>query len=310
MSRGGLLSFSNCAFVLSIWMMACGTVWLLGLYDVFEKVRIEMVEIALYVGCVGLILRAPKWFGDLAHWWGALATLGLTGATILTLMRLGKMEEKDVDTFNLVNMTIYGLVGWHLRSTLICSGAVLFLMLWLEFKMVFGPGFILVGYDDAHRVASATLVSGLVTVGGSILKLKFETNLFAPGMLWFGSFVFFLSLLIVSSSMYCSFWEHNYSFHNWVALISYGLALFGGNYCDISQIRGFGGTFAVLWLLEKYFEFMPATVKAWAWATFFLGLIGFGINMYGRVTFGKYFNPMYVSTPLSVSSGEFEAKDE
>lgn len=186
--------------------------------------------------------------------WGLLFAVGLTIATTLTTIR----SHYDIDTYCIVNMIIYAVSGIHIESSLICSIAVLFLMFYIVFGGEFGLGF------RANFVPTATFISGVVTCVGSILEIK-STNtiarLFVPGMLWFGSFVFFCSLLIISSSM----WDH-------------------------------GRTY--IYLMEKYCEFMPNKIEVWAWMTLIIGLALYMLNMHYRVTFEKYglkkyFNPMF-----------------
>lgn len=303
MSAEGIKSFSNFAFVMFIIMMLFGGVSLVGLYGVFDDVSIEVVEGFLYVVLSLCIWKVPKWFGELSYVWGLLFAGGLTCATVLTMVRI---DGGSANVFYFMNVLIYAVVGMYLKSTCVCAVSVMFLMFWLEFRAAFGIGHVVMGYEKPSMIPFTTSMAGVVTGIGLVLRvgsyddvenlvLKY-VKLFVPGMLWFGSFVFYLSLLIVSSSPYCSLTTNNYFIHNSVAMMMYIGAVFGGNYYNVAQIRGFGGTFFVLWMMEKCCEFLPFDFTTWAWSTFVVGILGFGLNMYGRVVFEgqnirKYFSP-------------------
>jgi hypothetical protein len=98
-----------------------------------------------------------------------------------------------------------------------------------------------------------------------------------------GTFGYFVGLLTLASRYYyyrSSDWfmlETKYWAWQILAVVSGIAALYLGNMLDLTYLRGIGGTFFCLYLLEKYYE-IPWRGIGWAWST--LGLAGI---LYGFV---------------------------
>lgn len=296
----GLLSFSNFIFTISIVMIVAASCWLFGLYfvPIIAYVPINVIECVLYVVLGLCIHQAHFWHGSLAYIWGLLYACGLTGTTILSAV---SHDWNTYTLFNFVNMMIHGVTGVYLQSKMICCVSVLFFMSLIGFNVGFGHGFILFGFHKKDVIASAMISSGLVTLVGCVLKINPSSLgifskpalLFVPGMLWFGSYVFYLSLLIMSSKYYAN--PDTYVFNNMLTIVLGVLALVFGNLYNISQLTGISGTFFVIWLLEKYLDFMPSNNSARALSVLLIGVALYLINMYFRIEFEKsgiekYFN--------------------
>lgn len=142
------------------------------------------------------------------------------------------------------------------------------------------------------------MASGITTALGTLLSihsaniaagsdiLMKNAELFVPGMLWFGPFVFFISLLITSSSAYSK--GPQYTNNNLITVICAVSAVLVGNLYDIPQLSGISGTVFFIFLLEKYCEFMPNRVEVWAWTTLILGIMLYLANVHYRMEFEKY----------------------
>lgn len=275
----GLLTFSNFTFVISIMMIVSTVVWLFGLYfiQIIATMPLQLIEIALY-GFLSLgIHQAPVLFGNLAYIWGLLFAFGLTATTVLTGART---KTGNITLLDFVNMLIHGFVGVYLESKMICFVSVMFLMS-------------LIGFNERHEekniAPSATFASAIVTFLGCYFKLHpIETlDLFVPGMLWLGPFVFYISLLIMSSLYYHNKFSPAYTNMNIITILCGVSAVYFGNVLDISQLYGFGGTFFTIFLLEKYCEIMPNNSIVWAWSTLFFGGLLYMFNVHMRLEFEK-----------------------
>jgi hypothetical protein len=271
-------------------MIGLAISWLFGIYFliIINTIPQLFIEIIMYVGLSYLIVRSPDWFRDMSHIWGLLFTLLLTLATILTSARL---QLDTMHVFYFVNMMINGFAGVYLLSTLICGVAVMWFMSLIGFQMGFGMGYISFGYGYKNQdlIPSATIIAGIVTLAGCYLKNVnpiSKLKLFVPGMLWLGPFVFFVSLLILSSRMYAR--SNQYIINNIITIICGLGALLYGNLYNVPQLIGYSGTFVSIFLLEKYCEIVPYNSTAHAWSALCLGIILYVVNMYYRVEIEKY----------------------
>ncbi len=284
----GLITFSNVVFALSISMIVMGSVWLFGIHflAIITLIPLHILELLLYGGLTYCINRAPDWFGELAYVWGFLFACGLSATTFLTMVR----ANINFSVFNLVNVIIHGVVGVYLQSTMISFMAVVFFMALIGFNFALGQGFISLGYEEIDIIPSATFASGVVTLLGCYFKQHpfNHVSLFVPGMLWLGPLVFYVSLLIMSSSLYHGSKNGPYVNMNLITVIAGVCALFFGNVYSISQLAGIGGTFFTIFLLEKYYELMPNRVETWAWSTLLLGIVLYTVNIHYRTEIENY----------------------
>jgi hypothetical protein len=311
----GLISFSDFMFIISIGMIACALIWLFGIHFIFILSfawSIETIEFVFYPFLTMCVYFTPAWFNkDLWHIWGLLFVCGLHALTILTGY---KTRSGNISLYYFVNMVIHGIVGIYLESTFICGMSILFLMSLIGFKFGFGRGYFEVGYSssDTNIIPSATFAAGLVTLGGVIVRVMINSNdqllvtnnlfrnalLFAPGALWIGPFVFYVSLLIISSYFYDT--DKKYVTNNVIAFMLYVFSVFIGSTFNINQLSGFSGTFFVLFLLEKYIDLMPNRSEVWAWSILLSGIALYVLNMHFRQKFAEYgFEQYFHILPLT-----------
>jgi len=302
----GVLTFSNFLLVISIVLMFSAFVWLFGIYfaTIVLLMPAEMIEVVLYSGLSYALYKTQEFFGsELGYIWGLFFALGLTTTTIITGIRT---KGDNIQLFNFANMVIHAVAGIYLKSSLISAVSILFLMGLIGFQIGIGPGFVTVGYKEKDVIATATVVSGIITLIGTYFSIELASSislspflnnvkLFLPGMLWFGPFVFFLSMLIVSSSSYCGV-RYNHKSENYNTYVNNNImtivlslsAVLCGNLYGISQLSGYSGTFFVLYIFQKYFEVMPNNKETWAWTTLFLGALLYMINVYYRTEIEMY----------------------
>lgn len=122
------------------------------------------------------------------------------GLTYMLSMSSCLNLSNELFMFIFLNMIIYGGIGLHLQSTLICSVCVMFCIC-LLIRIQISHNFIVARQNkDTQMILSVILASGLVTTIGLFLKI-FSANvgiikLFVPGMLSFGTFIFLTSMLL------------------------------------------------------------------------------------------------------------------
>lgn len=123
-----------------------------------------------------------------------------------------------------------------------------------------------------------------------------------------GTCVYFLGALIISNKWYDFVTVNRYLFRNFLALFSGITAVFLGYCClcrcvlicgrsmyeELVYLRGIGGTFTALFLVEKYIE-IP-----WGRKRFYWGLLGIGLLLYLIALF-VHTNPQYFISFNSVS---------
>lgn len=298
--------------VLSILMIIGAGSWLFGIYviSIFFILPIQIIEFILYVSLGYSAYSSPDWFGsELGYIWALIFGAGLSATTILTRYRL---KSGNVFLFNLINMLIHGAIGLHLRSTLICGVAVMFFMSLIGFS---------IGYksNDHEIISSATFASGITTVLGTTIHIysaniiadsdPFIKNaeLFIPGMLWFGPFVFFVTMIIASSHVYCnrhrrhddSFNNVRYCVNNIMTIICTISAVLIGNHYNIPQLFGICGTVFFIFLLEKFCE-IASDRELLAWTLFLSGIMLCLIDVHYRTEFEKYrfYDYFHLTPPL------------
>jgi hypothetical protein len=300
MNIWGLITFTNILLVLAVCMIVGSIIFLFGHYivNIIKFMPLQFIEIILYFGLSLLICKSPELFGsELAFIWGFLFAFCLTGTTLITGVR---SQIGDLHWFNFVNTIIHGIVGTYLKSTLICATSVMFFMFLIGFQFRFGQGYLSFGFGKKDVIPTAALTSGITTCMGIIVKINISSThltpgsiylmekakYFIPGMLWFGPFVYFLSLLILSSELYST--KESYVPNNMITIITSVFAVLIGNLYDIDQLTGISGTFFCIFILEKYFEIIPKHCVMIAWTMLFFGTIIYMYLVHFRMEIEKY----------------------
>ena len=164
------------------------------------------------------------------------------------------------------------------ESTAIGFITILALAAYLGFFIATQPGIYVLGFTSRSLLPRAVLSSLILLVFYVTIRLsgiEFPYfSIFAPGVLFVGTFVYFLGLLIWSSKWYSRRQQSEYIALQPITITSGAIALYLGAVGQIPQLQGIGGTFFFLYVIEKYFE-LPWSQKNIVWATFGLSTLLF-----------------------------------
>jgi hypothetical protein len=164
----------------------------------------------------------------------------------------------------------------------------------LGFTVIVGPLCIGLGFNSDKVMPRATAASFLILLVYLLTRISGGEvgvfHVFQGGAFFIGTFVYFLGLLILSSWYYHCWGKDKQVGTFWVmqvVTIASGVAAFYiGSVFGIGTLLGVGGTFFVIYLLEKYSE-LPWSDIGFAW-----GLLGAGLLMFGFALFA-YHHPQY-----------------
>lgn len=155
----------------------------------------------------------------------------------------------------------------------------------LGFSVAVYPFCYVIGFDSEESLVKAGGAS-LIMICINVILSYFDKELkylrpFQSGMLFMGTFVYFLMLLIISNK----YFNYSRSFNlylktNFIAIVSGVLALFFGSiYPNLGYLQGVGGTFFMLILISKYSEINWSGSRA-AWGLFGLGGILYAMALF------------------------------
>lgn len=159
----------------------------------------------------------------------------------------------------------------------------------LGFVLIAGELVIMIGFDDRKTIPSATIASFILILIGSFLHLQKYSNMrtvpFTRPLIFLGTFVYFIGLIILSSRWYANLDNGLLQFLllQIITLASGLTAMLIGPLLQLPFIQAIGGTMFVIWLLEKYAEIAPHDSKMSVAAS----LLGFGLLLYGMAYFLK-----------------------
>lgn len=170
--------------------------------------------------------------------------------------------------------------------------AVFALQAALGFSVITLPGCLAFGWTDGRQMPKSVFSSFIILAAYLVLKLNGhmvgDLALFETGAVFMGAFVYYLGLLIMSSKFYES--GGNYGLLQVITIASGMAAFYLGSVFHLGTLLGIGGTFFVIYLLEKYYE-IPWKGIGWAWSL--LGVAGF---LYFVVGFAKTHSQYFLWT--------------
>lgn len=288
----GLFTFVNIMIVMGVVIAGIGAICLFGHYflALILAVPAEAWEVVLWGGFALLAWSAnyvdPDW--QLAVLMPAC--VGFFGAMSLTCyVHGGKSDSYAIPSFGLA--LVYGAVAHVFGSHVVGFMSVMAMLSALGFIMGHIPGCVYLGWDNESKVARSTFAAGLMLTLHVLFTLTGAAKVMAPfreGMLFLGSFVYFVGLLVMSSRYY---WYTNFEVHqegdgfpkhrwgtNWtgywamqVAVLSSAIsAFYFGSVYDMPALLGFSGTVFAVYVLEKYYD-LPWKGIGWAWSMLGLG---------------------------------------
>jgi hypothetical protein len=316
---GGFFTFVNIVAVFAGILLAMAIGWLCWIYLAPLLAHLPPVgwEVLAYAG-VTLGLLSGAIFPVLGIWFVVPAALLLIAALRFTRrlhfppIRDGRPEPEEgvlpgegwvrfsfSEFTALVCTVVWGIAAVYYRSYLLGFMSVLALEALLGFSVLVEPGMVGLGFRRGESVPRATVASFLILVTFVVLQIagwfdpvRVEGRdvlpaavYFRPGALFMGAFVYFLGLLILASTFY-SGKRGNYLLMQGITIVSGVAAFYFGATFGIDTLLGIGGTFFVLYLLEKYTE-LPWKEIGWAW-----GLLGFAALLYATAYLAGQF-PAY-----------------
>lgn len=284
----GFLTFINIIWVLAAMLGIGAIIWLFGLYFVTLILMVppRVWEIVCYAACAFLILGGLKIDPAYGLSMALPGCLGLIGCLSLTHnIRFAKLDTSYLSTYAWLLTVVWGVVAVLYGSHVIGFFAVVSLLSALGFVMGMIPGVIYMGFDDEDFIPRTTISAGLITALWVALQISGKTDpridVFREGMMVWGTFVYFIGLLIWSSKWCCARNVLKYFILQLVTVASGCLALYLGSVFQLDFLLGIGGCVFYIYLLEKYYE-IPWEGAGWAWST--LGLAGI---IYGFAVFAK-----------------------
>ncbi|MEN0063301.1 MAG: hypothetical protein AAGA48_14205 [Myxococcota bacterium] len=252
--------------------------------------------------CASIIaMRLPRW-GWLALLYG--------GATVLTLGAGGlprsiqpfvalagcllfaagltvsaRLDDDDPGPVNFGLLTVVSaVVAIAYQTPVVGFLAVISAMCTLGFGVWFSPLMVAIGFKDRADVERGTAAAFAVLGAYVVLEIAGLTALppvevFRPGALWMGSFVGYIGLLLLSSRWlkFPGYW-----LLNGVTLLAGMGALAVGSLFGISELLEIGGTFFVLWIIEKFLEIPQRDMVGYAAQGLAVSVVVFVAAMWAR----------------------------
>ncbi|MTJ09828.1 hypothetical protein [Anabaena sp. UHCC 0204] len=282
----GFFNFVNIIWIISTIILIISIGWLMSIYilPILLAIPATFYEFLVYLACLFSIIGGQIFAEGIGEFIALPGCLGLIGALFLTnylhkesLSAFYEKNQVDIITLHAsILFVIWTGVAIIYQSVIIAFLAILALETLLGFSVLVVPLCYYIGFRERKLVPVTTAASFFLLVFYVGVKLSntdlVYLNIFSPGALFLGAFVYFIGLLILSSKLY----RHNdISHYLWLqclTVISGVLAIFVGSVWQISQLNGIGGTFFFLYLIEKYWE-LPWNKSSWAWGTLGLGIV-------------------------------------
>lgn len=264
-------------------LIALGGHYLVDILSRIPGVGYEAIVYSLSIGAIVLGAHLRPEYALYAIFPGCLGFLGCFALTD----NLHKPGLKG-DSYSLLCSIIWGGVAVYFQSQAVGFIAIMAVLAAVGMNDLLDPLFKATNDDHVFKVtiASFAILAAYVVShvsGQDVGKLA----AFNTGAEWFGTFGYFLGVLCLASKYYYNNPQtHFYIPMQVVAVVSGIAALYLGNLFGMPYLRGVGGTFFCLYLIEKYME-LPWKGIGWAWAA--LGLAGM---LYGLTIFAQS-HPQY-----------------
>ncbi len=276
----GLITFVNVLWVGAIIVGVLCISYLFGSYVVilaalFKQIPIGFYELVFYGGSL-IVLIVGLFVPAIAQQYvGFFGCLLVAAALGFTVARVHDEPDKLFDKvrvflthgfgFSFTLFVVWTITAIVYNSQLIGIIAVGALLSSLGFSFIASPLCYIIGFRNENVVGRTTAVAFLILIAAVVSRIvglnQAIGTLFIPGALLLGSFVGYLGLLISSSKWSDVFISRaSYWMMQLVTLIAGLAALFVGSVFGIGELQKIGGTFFVLWGVEKLLE-IPATDK-------------------------------------------------
>ncbi|MBI2039006.1 MAG: hypothetical protein HYT22_01865 [Candidatus Niyogibacteria bacterium] len=228
--------------------------WFGWLLEIFLYIPKEVYEGVGYALSVGLIISG-YWLSETNMLWPVLTGCLLFGAMLIITGALHKLAPNWEHFFGILFL-VWSAVALFYQSAPVGFIAVAALMGLVGFSAAVIPCGYAIGFRDEDAVSRATTTAFIVLTGFVFLRVVGQSlpyiHVFEQGALWLGSFVGYVGLLIASSRWYAK--RAIYPAMQLITILLGMAAIGAGSVFGIPQLLGIGGTFFVLYLIEKPFE--------------------------------------------------------
>lgn len=283
----GLITFANTLWVIAILgMVLFGTILVgslvVDLIKVILHVPAVFYEVLFYLLGAMVVVYGHMQQASTKPYIGLTGCLFLAGGIGLTKHLHKNRNFTEAMVAGILTVIWTPIALWY-GSSMIGFIAVLALFVSLGFSGFMDRLTIGVGFDDESALGRATTVAFLLLAGFVGVRIAgtnvWVLDIFEFGALFLGSFVGYLGLLINSTRWYGS------RRYGWVAAqvvaIVAGVAAIGiGSIFHIGELQKIGGTFFILYLLEKVIEVPVESLKAKAGLGLVVSGAIYGICMY------------------------------
>ena len=255
----GFVSWMNILRVLAIvgGVVSAGYLlikWFSWLIDIFLLIPKEVYEFLGYTASIALIVWS-HWISQTNQLWPLLGGSLLFGVMLIATGMLHKLKPNPERFFSVL-FVVWAGVAYYFQSNVIGFITAGALLCALGFSAAVLPFGYVIGFRNKAGLArgtSAGFILLAIFVAARIVGNKSSFQIFESGALWLGAFSGYLGMLI-ASSRYHTGDRASYIVMQIITIIL-GFAAIGiGSIFDIQPLRGIGGTFFVLYLIEKPFE--------------------------------------------------------
>ncbi len=276
-----LLTFG--AILIAYCLSFLAPLWFKFFRLIFSMIPYEVYEAGMYVGSV-VLMAANQWcHNGLEQYFALIGALLLAGAIIVTKI-IHEIKTDDPVRYFGTLFLVWAPVAYFTCNPFVGFLAVAALMSLLGFSVWLFPLCYCIGFKDEEAVGRGTTAAFFVLAAFVYMKITGVTNpgikVFEEGALFLGSFVGYLGLLIASSKWYDRGNHSRYFWMQFVTMVAGVLAIFVGSTFGIGELTKIGGTFFVLWNLEKIGEIMPTDRKAFAYVGLFVGALIFAFGWF------------------------------
>lgn len=283
----GLITFVNVLWVIGIALGVICFAFLFGSYVVelvklLVNVPLAFYEVVFYAGSLGLTIWGRSLSPGVAPYVGLTGCL-LFGAAVLFTAKAHKSLNLGGALVSATMCLAWSIAALSYGSSLLGFIAVAALMSAFGFSVLVMPLAYCIGFKDEASVGRATAAAFAILTAYVIVRALGADpqilGVFESGGLFLGSFVGYLGLLITSSRWYDGK-SRNYVLFQFGTVAAGVAALFVGSYFGIGELQKIGGTFFVLYLLEKIIEIPAKSARGYAFVGLLASLAIFGFCMY------------------------------